>query len=68
MNLTDPELFAEAFVLVCEHGRVSLSFLQRNLGIGYHKAAVLLEMLECYGLISEPGVDSKRTVLNRTIE
>jgi S-DNA-T family DNA segregation ATPase FtsK/SpoIIIE len=52
----DP-LLAKARELASEHGRLSTSFLQRRLGVGYPKAARLMDMLEEEGTVStgEPG-------------
>ncbi|MBT3363674.1 MAG: DNA translocase FtsK [Chloroflexi bacterium] len=52
----DPML-EEAKRLAIEHNRISTSFLQRRLRIGYPRAARIVDMLEEEGLISaaEPG-------------
>ncbi|MCS6801079.1 MAG: DNA translocase FtsK [Chloroflexota bacterium] len=55
----DP-LLEEARRLVEEHGRVSASFLQRRLRIGYNRAARLLDALEEEGTLEPP--DSRRAV------
>ena len=58
----DP-MFSKARGLAMRHKSVSASLLQRRLGIGYPKAASLLDQLEENGLVSagEPG--KSRTVL-----
>ena len=58
----DP-MFTKARGLAMRHKSVSASLLQRRLGIGYPKAASLLDQLEENGLVSagEPG--KSRTVL-----
>ena len=58
----DP-LFTKARNLAKRHKSVSASLLQRRLGIGYPKAASLLDQLEANGIVSvgEPG--KSRTVL-----
>ncbi len=58
----DP-LFAKARNLANRHKSISASLLQRRLGIGYPKAASLLDQLESNGIVSagEPG--KSRTVL-----
>ncbi|EFU5185850.1 cell division protein FtsK, partial [Salmonella enterica] len=43
--------------------RASISFLQRQLRIGYNRAARLLEALEKAGVISAPEADGIRKVL-----
>jgi len=52
----DP-LLEKAKRLAQEHSRVSTSFLQRRLGIGYPRAARLMDLLEEQGIIAsgEPG-------------
>ncbi len=58
----DP-MFTKARGLAMRHKSVSASLLQRRLGIGYPKAASLLDQLEENGIVSagEPG--KSRTVL-----
>ncbi|MPZ13665.1 MAG: DNA translocase FtsK [Chloroflexi bacterium] len=46
------ELYERAASLAQESGRVSVSFLQRRLGIGYPRAARLVDMLEERGVLS----------------
>jgi S-DNA-T family DNA segregation ATPase FtsK/SpoIIIE len=52
----DP-LLEKARRLASEHTRISTSFLQRRLGIGYPRAARLMDMLEEQGIVAtgEPG-------------
>ncbi len=49
----EDDLLDEAIRLVQEHGKVSISFLQRKLRIGYNRAARLMELLEEKGLLSQ---------------
>ena len=56
------DLFEDAVRLVCTQDKVSSSFLQRRLKIGFNRAARLLELLEELGVVkSEEG--HTRTVL-----
>ena len=59
---SDP-LYDKAVALVLEEKRASISFVQRHLGIGYNRAANLLEAMESAGLVSKPSSMGKRTIL-----
>ena len=52
----DP-LLEKAKRLAREHSRISTSFLQRRLGIGYPRAARIMDLLEEEGVVAvgEPG-------------
>lgn len=54
----DDELYAEAKKAVLEAGKASTSYLQRKLGIGYARAARLIDTLEERGVIG-PGEGAK---------
>ena len=60
---TDAELLAEARKIVCRERRGSISSVQRHLGIGYNRAALLLEMLERDGVLSPINGKGGRTLL-----
>jgi S-DNA-T family DNA segregation ATPase FtsK/SpoIIIE len=47
----EDELYGDAENAVRECGKASTSYLQRKLGIGYSRAAKLIEMLEHQGVI-----------------
>ena len=47
----DDELYREGRRLVIDAGKASTSFLQRKLGIGYARAASLMDLLEQNGVI-----------------
>jgi S-DNA-T family DNA segregation ATPase FtsK/SpoIIIE len=58
----DP-LLEKARQVAHTHSRISTSLLQRKLGIGYNRAANLLEALEEEGLVAPKGrTDSRETV------
>jgi recombination associated protein RdgC len=59
---TDP-LYAEACTVVRTTGRPSISLIQRDLRIGYNRAARLLERMEDEGLVSAMRGDGTREVL-----
>lgn len=59
------ELFEKAKALVMRHERASASFLQRRLGIGYPRAARLIEQLEEAGIVGpmESGGRSRKVLV-----
>ncbi|MCL2469829.1 MAG: DNA translocase FtsK 4TM domain-containing protein [Alphaproteobacteria bacterium] len=59
------ELYDKAVDIVLRERKASTSFLQRHLGIGYNKAATLIERMEKEGLISESNHVGKREVYGR---
>ncbi len=54
---TGDPLLEQARRLALEHSRISTSFLQRRLGIGYPRAARIMDLLEEQGVVAagEPG-------------
>jgi S-DNA-T family DNA segregation ATPase FtsK/SpoIIIE len=63
----DDELYEEARQTVIEAGKASTSFLQRKLGVGYARAAKLIDILEERGIVG-PGNGAKpREVLERSV-
>jgi S-DNA-T family DNA segregation ATPase FtsK/SpoIIIE len=62
----DDDLYEDARATVIETGKASTSFLQRKLGIGYARAAKLIDMMEERGIVG-PGNGSKpREVLEKS--
>ncbi|MDA8001935.1 MAG: DNA translocase FtsK [Alphaproteobacteria bacterium] len=57
------DLYARAKRVVVESGRVSTSYLQRRLGVGYNRAANLVERMEADGFVSAPNPSGRREVL-----
>ena len=41
----------------------SISYVQRQLRIGYNRAAILIEKMEAEGIISAPNISGKRELL-----
>ncbi|MBU3694468.1 MAG: DNA translocase FtsK [Rhodocyclaceae bacterium] len=67
----DPEsdpLYDEAVALVLRTRRASISAVQRQLRIGYNRAARLIEAMEQAGLVSPMESNGNRTVLVRAPE
>ena len=63
------DLFIEAMMLLVKEQRVSTSFLQRELGIGYNQAAKLLEEMEGIGIVSSPivcGGQRRKVIMSTT--
>lgn len=56
----DPDVYKRACELAREKGKISTSFLQRKLGIGYSRAARLVDMMEEKGLITEADGNKPR--------
>ncbi|GAB4496755.1 MAG: DNA translocase FtsK [Anaerolineales bacterium] len=60
----DP-LYHEAIALVRQHGRASVSMLQRKMRIGYTRASRLIEQMESNGIVGPPeGSTGAREVLD----
>ncbi len=59
------ELYETAVNLIIEQQKVSTSFVQRYLQIGYNRAARIIEKMEEDGIISEQTNAGKRTVLKK---
>ena len=57
------ELLEEAKELIINSGRASTSSLQRRLGVGYGRAAKILDLLEEQGIIGPPNGSKPREVL-----
>ncbi len=61
----DKTLFDQAVAVIAREGKVSTSFIQRHLGIGYNKAAKLVEQMEKEGIITPANHVGKREILVR---
>jgi DNA segregation ATPase FtsK/SpoIIIE, S-DNA-T family len=57
------ELYDQAVAVVLRDKKVSTSYIQRRLQIGYNKAASLVERMETEGVISSPNHGGKREIL-----
>ncbi len=57
------ELYDRAVQVVLRDKKVSTSYIQRRLQIGYNKAATLIERMEAEGLISAPNSKGRREIL-----
>jgi S-DNA-T family DNA segregation ATPase FtsK/SpoIIIE len=57
------ELYDQAVAVVLKDRKVSTSYIQRRLGIGYNRAATLIERMEKEGLIGAANHAGKREIL-----
>ncbi len=57
------ELYDQAVAIVAREGKVSTSFIQRHLQIGYNRAARIVEEMERQGVISKASATGKREIL-----
>ena len=57
------ELYSKAVEIVVENQKVSTSYIQRYLQIGYNRAARIVEKMEEDGIVSSSNNAGKRTVL-----
>jgi len=57
------DLYDKALAVVARDRKASTSYLQRRLGIGYNRAATLIERMEQEGVISSPNHKGFREVL-----
>ena len=57
--------FDEVAEFVIESGVTSISGIQRRFGLGFNRAAKIIDQMEAQGMISEPGKNGKREVLAR---
>ncbi|MDR1494476.1 MAG: cell division protein FtsK, partial [Rickettsiales bacterium] len=59
----DESIYQQAVDIIKKDRKVSISYLQRQLRIGYNKAATLVERMEKEGIISPVNAIGKRDVL-----
>ncbi|CNL14067.1 recombination associated protein [Yersinia aldovae] len=59
----DDDRYPEAVEFIKAKGKASISGLQRELRIGYNRAAWLLERMQVEGIVSQPTLDGTRQVL-----
>lgn len=57
------DLYEQAKEIVLRDKKPTISYIQRRLGIGYNKAATLIERMETEGIISSPDASGKRHIL-----
>lgn len=62
-DVKDAQLYNQAIEIVKRDRKVSVSYIQRQLRIGYNRAAVLVEKMEEDGIVSPPNRAGKREIL-----
>jgi len=62
-DIPEEDLYEEAREIVTSTGKVSASFLQRRLKIGYARAARILDKLEADGIIGPNNDSTPRKIL-----
>ncbi len=62
---SDDDLYDQAVALIMREGRVSISFIQRHLQIGYNRSARLVERMESEGVVGAANHAGKREVRRR---
>lgn len=57
------EMYNEAVELMRREGKISTSFIQRHLKIGYNRAARIIDQMEAGGVISKPDHVGRRRIV-----
>ncbi|MDR1499018.1 MAG: DNA translocase FtsK 4TM domain-containing protein [Rickettsiales bacterium] len=60
---SDEELYRSAIEIIKRDKKISISYLQRQLGVGYNKSAKLVERMEKEGIISPANNSGKREII-----
>jgi len=63
----DDRMYDQALAIICREQKASTSFVQRQLQIGYNRAARIIERMEAEGVISKPNHAGKREVLAQNV-
>ena len=59
----DEDIYQKAVMIVRRDKKASISYIQRQLRIGYNRAATLIEKMEEDGIVSTPNVSGRREVI-----
>jgi S-DNA-T family DNA segregation ATPase FtsK/SpoIIIE len=59
----EDDLYEDARNIVLTDGKASTSYLQRRLGIGYSRAAKILDALEAHGIVGPANGSKPREIL-----
>ncbi len=60
---SDEDLYRKAVMIVRRDKKPSISYVQRQLRIGYNRAATLIEKMEEQGVITPPSISGKREII-----
>lgn len=60
---SDEDLYRKAVMIVRRDKKPSISYVQRQLRIGYNRAATLIEKMEEEGVVTAPSISGKREVI-----
>jgi S-DNA-T family DNA segregation ATPase FtsK/SpoIIIE len=60
---SDNDLYDKAVAIVRRDKKASISYVQRQLRLGYNRAATLIEKMEQEGIITTPNISGKREVV-----
>lgn len=60
---SDGDLYHKAVAIVRRDKKASISYVQRQLRIGYNRAATLIEKMEEQGVITGPNISGKREIV-----
>ena len=60
---SDADLYNKAVMIVRRDRKASISYVQRQLRIGYNRAAILIEKMEEQGVVTPPNISGKREVV-----
>jgi S-DNA-T family DNA segregation ATPase FtsK/SpoIIIE len=63
---SDNDLYQKAVQIVVRDKKPSISYVQRQLRIGYNRAAILIERMEAEGVISAPNISGKREIIENS--
>ncbi len=60
---SDDALYQQALAIVRRDKKTSISYVQRQLRIGYNRAAILIERMEQEGVLTTPNISGKRELI-----
>jgi S-DNA-T family DNA segregation ATPase FtsK/SpoIIIE len=60
---SDEDLYKKAVMIVRRDKKPSISYVQRQLRIGYNRAATLIEKMEEEGVVTAPSISGRREVI-----